>query len=167
MDRESAVSIRVKPTGTRGARVPKRGPLWKLFQLFGKRQVGTYRRGGEQRVSKRMGFPVVLLTTRGAKTGQTRTSPIGGFRDGEDSWLVMATLAGAARHPAWFLNMAEHPDDIWLEVGSERFRVRGESLEGQERTEALARVAKISPRYGTYQEKTDREIPIIRLTREA
>jgi len=79
---------------------------------------------------------------------------------------VVASLTGAARHPAWFLNMAKHPDDIWLEVGSERFKVRGESLEGRERAEALARIARISPRYGGYQQKTDREIPIVRLTRE-
>jgi hypothetical protein len=62
--------------------------------------------------------------------------------------------------------MAKHPDDIWLEVGPERFKVRGESLEGPERDQALARIAAIAPRYGKYQEKTDREIPIVRLTRE-
>jgi deazaflavin-dependent oxidoreductase (nitroreductase family) len=159
------MTIRVSPTGTRGSRFPRRGPLWKLFQFFGRRQVKAYRRGGEEKVSSRMGFPVVILTTRGAKTGQTRTSPVGGFADGEDAWLVAATLGGSAHHPAWFLNMAAHPDDIWLEVGSERFKVRGESLEGQERIEALARVAKVSSRYGEYQEKTDREIPIVRLMR--
>ena len=109
---------------------------------------------------------MVILTTRGAKTGQTRTSPLGGFADGEDAWLVAATIGGSARHPAWFLNMAAHPDDIWLEVGTERFKVRGESLEGTERVEALARIAKVASRYGKYQEKTDREIPIVRLTRE-
>ena len=113
-----------------------------------------------------MGFPVVILTTRGAKTGQTRTTPLGGFPDGEDTWLVAATLGGAARHPAWFINMAANPDDIWLEVGTDRFKVRGESLEGAERSQALDRIAKVSPRYGQYQEKTDREIPIVRLTRE-
>jgi deazaflavin-dependent oxidoreductase (nitroreductase family) len=133
---------------------------------MGKRQIQTYRRSGEQRVSKRAGFPVVLLTTRGAKTGRTRTVPLGGFPEGESSWLVAATLGGAARHPAWFLNMAKHPDDIWLEVGTQRFKVRGESLEGPERAEALARIAAISARYGKYQEKTDREIPIVRLTRQ-
>lgn len=160
------MTIHVNPRGTRGARVPTRGPLAKLFKLVGKRQVRTYRRSGEQRVSSRMGFPVVLLTTRGAKTGRLRTSPVGGFPDGESAWLVAASLAGAAHHPAWFLNMAKHPDDIWLEVGKERFKVRGESLEGAERAEALARIATIAPRYGGYQSKTDREIPIVRLTRE-
>jgi deazaflavin-dependent oxidoreductase (nitroreductase family) len=160
------VTIRVSPAGTRGARVPNRGPLATLSRLMGKLQVRTYRRSGGQSLSSRMGFPVVLLTTRGAKTGLTRTTPVGGFPDRENSWLVVASLAGAARHPAWFLNMATNPDDIWLEVGTERFKVRGESLEGPERTEALARIATVSPRYGTYQQKTDREIPIVRLTRE-
>jgi hypothetical protein len=50
--------------------------------------------------------------------------------------------------------MAKHPDEIWLEVGKERFKVRAESLEGPERAEALARIAAIAPRYGTYQQKS-------------
>jgi len=52
-----------------------------------------------------------------------RTTVLAGFPDGENSWLVVAALGGAAHHPAWFLNMAKHPDDIWLEVGKERFKV--------------------------------------------
>ena len=160
------MTIRVSAPGTRGARVPNRGPLAKLFKLSGELMIWMYRRSGGKRLSSRMGFPVVLLTTRGAKTGRTRTTPVGGFPDAESSWLVVASLAGAARHPAWFLNMAKHPDDIWLEVGTERFKVRGESLEGPERAEALACIATISPRYGGYQQQTDREIPIVRLTRE-
>ncbi len=162
------MTIRVTPNGTRGgAGLITRGPGAKLFQLMTRRHVQTYRGGAEQKLSKQMGFPVVVLTTKGAKTGETRTAPLGGFADGENAWLVAASLGGSPRHPAWFLNMAKHPDDIWLEVGSERFKVRGESLEGQERAEALARIAAISSRYGKYQEKTDREIPIVRLTRES
>jgi deazaflavin-dependent oxidoreductase (nitroreductase family) len=142
-------------------------PLLKLFKPLNAVVIRRYRRSGGTRGTSRMGFPVVLLTTCGAKTAQMRTTPVGGFADGENSWLVVASLGGAARHPAWFFNMAKNRDDIWLEVGNERFRVRGESLEGQERAEALARIAAIAPRYGTYQQKTDREIPIVRLTREA
>ena len=158
------MTIRVTPRGKRGAGFPR--PLMKLFKLFGGIQLRMFRRDGGKGLSARMGFPVVILTTRGAKTGRTRTTAVGGFPDGENAWLVIASLAGAAHHPAWFLNMAKHPDDIWLEVGDERFKVRGESLEGQERAEALARIAAISARYGGYQEKTDREIPIVRLSRE-
>jgi deazaflavin-dependent oxidoreductase (nitroreductase family) len=159
------MTIKVTPPGTRGAGFP--GLLMKVFKLFGSMQIRGFRRDGGQKLSKRMGFPVILLTTRGAKTGQDRTGAMGGFPEGENAWLVVASLAGAARHPAWFINMAKHPDDIWLEVGKERFKVRGESLEGQDRADALARIAAISSRYGAYQQKTDREIPIVRLTRES
>lgn len=160
------MTIRVSPRGTRGMRVPSRGPLATLFKFISKLQIWMYRRDGGKRVRSMMGFPVVLLSTRGAKTRQTRTTPIGGFPDGEKTWLVAATLSGAARHPAWFLNMARHPEDISLEVGKERFKVHAELLEGSERAEALDRIAAIAPRYASYQEKTDREIPIVRLTRE-
>lgn len=158
------MTIRVTPTGTHGAGFPR--PLMKIFSMFGGMQTRGYRRDGGQSATKRMGFPVVLLSTRGAKTGQTRTAAVGGFPEGENAWLVVASLAGAAHHPAWFINMAKNPDDIWLEVGKERFKVRGESLEGNERAEALERIAAISSRYGSYQQKTDREIPIVRLIRE-
>ena len=158
------MAIRVSPPGTRGTRIPK--PLLKLFKPMGALMIRRYRRSGGTKISSRMGFPVVLLTTRGAKTGRTRTTPVGGFPDGENSWLVVASLGGAAHHPAWFFNMAKHPDDVWLEVGKQRFKVRAQSLEGPERADALARIAATAPRYGTYQQKTDREIPIVRLTRQ-
>ena len=153
----------MSPRGTRGARIP--GPILTLFSFLGRLMIRNYRRSGGARASSRMGFPVVLLSTRGAKTGKPRIAAIGGFPDGENAWLVVASLAGAARHPAWFINMAKHPDDIWLEVGTDRFRVRAESLEGPDRTAALARVAAVAPRYAGYQQKTDREIPVVRLTR--
>ena len=76
----------------------------------------------------------------------------------------MASYAGAANHPAWFINMVKNPDDIWLEVGKRRVQVKAEALHGAAREVALGRVAAISARYGTYQEKTDRAIPVVRLT---
>jgi hypothetical protein len=60
--------------------------------------------------------------------------------------------------------MARHPDQIWVEVGKRKFRAHGESLRGDRRDEALRQIAAISPRYAAYQKKTDREIPIVRLT---
>ena len=85
-----------------------------------------------------MGFPVVLLTTKGAKSGQERTVSIAGFGEGDETWLVIASAGGSHRHPAWFNNMVKHPDDIWLEVGSRKMKVTGESLHGREREETLA-----------------------------
>jgi deazaflavin-dependent oxidoreductase (nitroreductase family) len=137
----------------------------RIFGLFNRLSVWLHRFTGGRATSSMMGFPVVLLTTRGARTGLARTTPLGGFPDGDHTWLVVASLGGATRHPAWFHNMATHPDDIWLEVESDRFKVHGETLHGTERSEALARIGAIQPRYLDYQDKTDREIPIVRLTR--
>jgi deazaflavin-dependent oxidoreductase (nitroreductase family) len=111
-----------------------------------------------------MGFPVVLLTTTGAKSGLQRTTTLGGFADGDEAWLVVASNGGALNHPAWFINMVTNPDDIWLEVGKRKLKVRGESLKGAVRENAIRRIAATSARYAKYQDRTDREIPIVRLT---
>jgi deazaflavin-dependent oxidoreductase (nitroreductase family) len=127
-------------------------------------QISRYRRTSGPQAPVMMGFPIILLTTTGARTGQERTHVLGGFPDGEDAWLVVASKSGAATHPAWFINLAKNPDQVWIEVGNRKLRAAAESLRGQARLDALARVAAVAPRYGEYQKKTDREIPVIRLT---
>lgn len=140
--------------------------LQRLLEPLAKRQINSYRKtGGKNRMVTMMKFPIVLLTTRGAKSGQERTATLGGFADGDDAWLVVASKGGSATHPSWFRNMVKHPDEIWLEVGSRKMKVRGDSLTGREREDALARIAEVSPQYGRYPTKTDREIPVVRLTR--
>ena len=139
-------------------------PLMKLGKPFMDMQVSRYRKNAGDTPPVMFGFPTVLLTTVGAKTGRERTHVLGGFADGDDAWLIVASKSGAATHPAWFLNLAKNPDKVWLEVGKRKFRAHVESLQGTEREAALARVAKVAPRYGEYQVKTDREIPVIRLT---
>ena len=138
----------------------------RLIEPLAKRQINSYRKtGGKNRMVSMMKFPIVLVTTKGGKTGLERTVTLGGFADGDDAWLVVGSQGGAATHPAWIRNMVQHPDDIWLEVGSRKMKVKGDSLTGREREDALERIAAISSRYGQYPKKTDREIPIVRLTR--
>jgi deazaflavin-dependent oxidoreductase (nitroreductase family) len=126
--------------------------------------VSRYRKNAGPTPPVMMGFPTVLLTTVGARTGREHTHVLGGFQDGEDAWLVVASKGGAPTHPHWFLNMAKSPDQVWLEVGNRKLQVRATLLKGKEREDALAKIAAIAPRYGEYQKKTDREIPILRLT---
>ncbi len=159
------MTIQSPPEGTYGARIPGGKLLRKLFEPLARRSVDSYRRtGGTNRMARMMGFPVVLLTTRGAKSGLPRTVAVGGFADGDDAWLVVASYGGARTHPAWFINMVKNPEDLRLEVGPRKLKVRGESLTGSRRIDALKRIAAISARYGKYQKQTDREIPIVRLT---
>ncbi len=158
------MAIQSSPRGTYGAKIPGGRLLRRIFEPLAKMQIASYRRSGGGGISRMMGFPVVLLTTTGAKSGLRRTTALGGFADGDEAWLVVASNAGAVNHPAWFINMVANPDDISLEVGKRTLRVRGESLMGATREDAIRRIAAISARYGKYQEQTDREIPVVRLS---
>jgi deazaflavin-dependent oxidoreductase (nitroreductase family) len=158
------MTITRPPEGTYGAKIPGGKFLKGLFAPMANLQISWYRRSGGARMSRMMGFPVVLVTTTGAKSGLPRMATLGGFADGDDAWLVVASNGGAPKHPAWFINMVKHPDQIWLEAGKRKLKVQGESVQGAARLDALGRIAAISARYGKYQEQTDREIPVVRLT---
>ena len=112
------------------------------------------------------GGRMVILTTVGARTGRPHTVALGRFPEGEKSFLVVASNGGSARQPAWFINMARHPEQVWGEVGKRKFKVRPQLLKGAERQAAMQRVFAASPGYKVYQKRTDREIPFIRLTPE-
>ncbi len=138
----------------------------KVFKPVIDMQISRLRKTTSPQQPKMMGFPVLLLTTVGARTGQERTHVLGGFPDGDDAWLIVASKAGAATHPSWFINLAKNPDKVWIQVANRRLKVKAESLRGLARDEAYAKVVAVAPRYGTYPKKTDREIPVIRLTPE-
>ncbi|HEX6350647.1 MAG TPA: nitroreductase family deazaflavin-dependent oxidoreductase [Candidatus Dormibacteraeota bacterium] len=140
------------------------GFLMRLAQPLFHRQVARYRRAPGPEPGKFMGFPVLLLTTVGARSGKERTHVLGGFPDGEDAWLIVASKGGAATHPAWFHNLARNPDQVWAQVGNRRFKASVRSLSGAEREQAYARVVAVAPTYGGYPKKTDREIPVVRIT---
>ncbi len=127
-------------------------------------QISNYRKKAGPTPPVMMSMPTVLLTTTGAKTGLDRTHVLGGFADGADSWVIIASKGGAATHPAWFINLAKHPDKVWLEVGNRKMRVKPQLLHGPEREAAYAKVAAIAKQYAKYPKSTDREIPVIRLT---
>jgi deazaflavin-dependent oxidoreductase (nitroreductase family) len=148
---------RPPPGGTYGARVPP-----SRFRRFGSRMMsGIYRRFGGRGVQN-----LLLLTTTGARSGEPRTTPIRRFDDGPERWLIVASAQGAAKHPAWLYNLVAHPDDVWVEIGHDRRRVRPEVLDPAERDAAWKRVVAEAPEFGKYPTITDREIQIVRLVPE-
>jgi deazaflavin-dependent oxidoreductase (nitroreductase family) len=156
--------VELSPRGTRGAGFPNfPAPVASLFTGL---NVALFRLFGQR--MRVMGRPLLLLTTVGARTGKVRQTPLGWFPDDRDySWLVVAARAGSAQHPSWCVNIAKNPDRVWVEVGKRKVKVRPTSLRGAERGEAWRRVISLSPGYGEYQRKTDREIPLIRLSVES
>lgn len=113
------------------------------------------------------GRPLLRLGTVGSRTGRLRRTILGWFPDGErtDSWLVVASNGGAATHPGWAHNLAKSPSDVTVDVGEGEIPVEAELLEGPERDSVWDQMVSLSPGYGHYTEKTDRELPIFRLTR--
>jgi deazaflavin-dependent oxidoreductase (nitroreductase family) len=110
------------------------------------------------------GQPIIRLTTVGARSGKRRQTLLVGFPDGEDRWLIAASARGSARHPAWYFNLARHPDQAVLEIQGRKIPVRAESLKGAERDAAWQRIIARSPGFRSYQEETDRVIPVVVLT---
>lgn len=161
---ESTQKIPIPPRGTRRGGVDWAALLMRLAKPMMDMQISRYRKNAGDTTPQMMGFPIVLLTTVGAKTGQERTHVLGGFADGNEAWLIVASKGGSPTNPAWFVNLAKNPDKVWLEVGKRKFKAHVDSLQGAAREAALAKVAAVAPRYGEYQVKTDREIPVIRIT---
>jgi len=157
-------AIRIPPKGTKGTTMPAGKLLMRLGKPFIDRQLKKYRNAPGPEQAKFMGFPVVLLTTIGNKTGKEHTHVLGGFPDGKDAWLLIASKGGAATHPAWFINLAKSPDQVWIQAGNRTLRVNVESLQGEEREKAYDRVVAVAKNYAGYRRETDREIPVIRVT---
>jgi deazaflavin-dependent oxidoreductase (nitroreductase family) len=142
--------------GTRGARQPS-GPFFRWLNKVMARRLR--RKGG----GKMMGFNALVLTTIGARSGAERATPVGWFPGRDGSWLIVASAAGAVRNPAWYYNIAAHPDKVQIEVEGRTIPVTAEQLHGAERDEAWQQITSAAPRFAQYEHKTDRELPIIRL----
>lgn len=151
------MAVEITPEGTRGRPFP-RGRAARLFLGL---NTAFYRLLRGCGLDSRM----LLLTTVGARTGAERTVPLAYFTDGPDAWLVIASAGGDARHPAWYRNLAAHPDQARIEIGGRTVAVRGESLKGAEREERWNRITEKATNFADYQRSTDREIPLVRLTR--
>jgi deazaflavin-dependent oxidoreductase (nitroreductase family) len=114
-------------------------------------------------VGKRVdGLDILLLTTRGRKTGLLRTVPLPYFRDGE-RYLLVGSFGGNAKNPAWIGNLEAHPD-AQIQVGHRKLAVRASLAQGEERARLWDQITRDFPRYKAYQEKTDRLIPVVVLT---
>jgi deazaflavin-dependent oxidoreductase (nitroreductase family) len=110
------------------------------------------------------GADLLLLTTTGRKSGREYTTPVMYLRDG-DRLLVFASAAGAPKHPDWYENLVANPQVV-VEIGDERFEATARPLEGEERDRAYAAQAARVSNFADYQEKTDRVIPVVALTRQ-
>ena len=151
------MTVNVPRGGTRGLRLPRF-----LARLGNRMMVRSFHRGGARTQG---GIETLLLETTGAKSGQMRQAVLGYLPYGDDAWIVIAALAGAARNPGWLHNLGAHPDATAQFADGRRFDVRAETLAGPELEAAWERLAREAPEFPKYRGKTDREIAIVRLRR--
>jgi deazaflavin-dependent oxidoreductase (nitroreductase family) len=135
-----------------------------LFRLFVKGHVWLYQTSGGKRGKTIGGLPVLLLTTRGRKSGAQRTVPVVPFIDGGQTYVI-ASMGGQPQHPAWFFNLKADPE-VEVQIGHERWRARAEILPPEPRADIWPRITAAMPNFGEYQKKTSRVIPVVRLARQ-
>jgi deazaflavin-dependent oxidoreductase (nitroreductase family) len=108
------------------------------------------------------GGRLILLTTKGARTGAPHTNPVGYLPDGGDRILIIASAGGAAKHPDWFHNLIADPR-VTVEDGTFTYEAEATVLDGDERDRVFARAAEADPGWAAYQAKTARVIPVVAL----
>lgn len=108
--------------------------------------------------------PILLLTTKGHKSGQMRTTPLIFARDGE-ALVIIASKGGAPEHPDWYVNLSAEPN-VRVQVKDEVFDAVARTVAGPERQRLWEEAVKVWPQYADYQQATDRQIPVVVLERK-
>ena len=132
--------------------------------LFGEEHVRRYREtNGEVGHLWREGSTILLLTTKGRKTGEPRTTPLIYAQDG-DRYVIVASKGGAPEHPGWYRNIEKDPT-VELQVLGDVFTAHARTAEGEERERLWRKANDVWRHYDEYATKTDREIPVVVLER--
>ncbi len=133
------------------------------IQWFGRFHAWAYEKTDGRWGATLQGLPMLLLYSVGYKSGQPRTTPLLTLREGDD-WLIVASFYGAPGHPAWYRNLQAKPD-CEVRVGRERFPARARTANPEERARLWTKLVAHYPGYADYQARTDREIPVVVLSR--
>ena len=121
-------------------------------------QVAEYETSGGTRGTTLRDMPVIVLTSRGAKSGKIRKTPL--MRVGHDgSYAIVASKGGAPEHPVWYYNVVADPH-VELQDGPVRQDMTARQVTGAEKSTWWERAVAAYPDYADYQEKTDRQIPV-------
>ncbi len=124
-------------------------------------QVEAYEGSGGKEANTLLdtGFPVVIVTSRGNKTGKVRKTPL--MRVEHDGrYALVASRGGAPTHPVWYYNLKSDPSSVFIQDGPEPFAVQVREVDGPEREEWWERAVAAYPPYAEYQTHTERRIPV-------
>jgi F420H(2)-dependent quinone reductase len=125
-------------------------------------QVAEYEASGGERAHTLMdtGLPIIVVTARGNKSGKVRKFPVMRVEHNGE-YAVVASKGGAPENPSWYYNLIGHPDEVMIQDGPAPRSVTVRQLAGTERAQWWERAVEAYPPYAQYQQKTDREIPVL------
>lgn len=146
------------PKGTRGVRMSR--PIQAVIKWINGLTADRVGRTGTAFGT----MPALVLNTVGRKSGLQRRTPLAYIPDGHGNWLIIAAYAGAVNNPAWYHNLSEHPDKVSIQILGRTQDVAAVELHGAERDSAWERIVTANKRFAGYQDKTDRQLPVIRLS---
>lgn len=132
------------------------------YSLLGEEHVRRYRETGGEVGYEWNGAPTLLLTTTGRRSGEQRTSALIFARDGDD-YLVVASVGGMPKHPAWYLNLRADPHAT-IQVKGDVLDVVARTATDDEKPRLWRIVNDVWPNYDVYQSRTERVIPVVVLT---
>jgi deazaflavin-dependent oxidoreductase (nitroreductase family) len=139
----------------------KRALLERLARLFAQAHIAVYRATGGRIGGRFQGGRMLLLTTRGRKSGLQRTTPLFFLRDGDDL-VVVASNRGLDWAPAWWLNLQANPDGQ-VQVGPRIMQVRAAKADPADRARLWPLLNQMYAGYEGYQRQVSHEIPVVRL----
>jgi deazaflavin-dependent oxidoreductase (nitroreductase family) len=119
--------------------------------------------GGRPTSGPFLGRDVLILTTKGAKTGEIRENPLAYSRD-DGHYVVVASRGGSPRNPAWYHNLRANPV-VTVEVLGDRFDALAEVIDGEDYERLYQHHARLMPAFNEYRQRTSRKIPVIVLER--
>ena len=133
---------------------------------FNERNIEEFRRNGGKVGGQFEGFPLLLLTSKGAKSGAERVNPVGYF-DIDDKVYIVGSAAGRDSSPAWVFNLRAHPD-VEVEIGTDpKKAATARELPRDERDKIFETVKERAPGFADYEKRTDRVIPVFELDTDA
>lgn len=124
-------------------------------------QVETYERTGGREANTLLdtGLPIIIVTTRGNKSGKIRKTPLMRVEH-EGEYALVASMGGAPKHPVWYFNLKRDPTAVMLQDGPEPFGAEVRELTGDEKAIWWERAVAAFPPYAAYKQRTERVIPV-------
>jgi F420H(2)-dependent quinone reductase len=145
-------------------RMPKPGtPLWPVWKLIQDTNTRLYRLSGGRIGGRYDKAPVLILHHVGRKSGEKRQTPLIYLQDGE-AIVIVGSMGGSPKHPAWYLNVRDRPEDVAVEIRGKRRPVGVRQATAQERERLWPSLLEMWPAWQDYTRRTEREFPILVLT---